>query len=314
MISEDNNNDDDYIFPPLANTCQQCQTRTLRQEYMLHMMEQPSPKASFTPQQASSCKYPLQFLWNFANAILNDKTGDLLEYHHHQTPKIQSHMEQFIWNWDTMTRQNNRIIFFVNKTEIPKDCQGNIIYRRICCNYYEQKKDAYRTWITMSGNLINYLGDCGTPTADLLTMKLLLNSVISTPNTKFMCKDIKYFYLCTPMAQYEYFRMKLELFPKDILEYNLLNKVNANGNVYCKVRWGMYGLPQAGIIAQNLLEKFLLTSGYKQSQITPRYRMHTWRPINFVLVVNNFGIKYISKEHVHHLINTLKQDYKIDEN
>jgi hypothetical protein len=40
---------------------------------------------------------------------------------------------------------------------------------------------------------------------------------------------------------------------------------------------------------------------------------HNWRPILFTLVVNNFGVKYINKAHVHHLIKTLKIDYAIDE-
>jgi hypothetical protein len=110
----------------------------------------------------------------------------------------------------------------------------------------------------MGGNLINYPGDCGTPTADLLTVKLMLNSVISTPNAKFMTINIKDFYLMTPMDWYEYFWMKLELFPPDIVEeYKLRNKVDADGNVFCEVRQGMYGLPQAGIIAQDLLTKRL---------------------------------------------------------
>jgi hypothetical protein len=57
----------------------------------------------------------------------------------------------------------------------------------------------------MGGNLVNYPGDCGTPTADLLTVKNLLNSVISTSNPKFMTLNLKDFYLMTPMKQYEYF-------------------------------------------------------------------------------------------------------------
>jgi hypothetical protein len=89
----------------------------------------------------------------------------------------------------------------------------------------------------MGGNLINYPGDCGTPTVGLLTIKLLLNSVISTPYAKFTCINIKDFYLCTPMMQYEYFWMKLELFPNDIIEeYDLCNKVSARGEVHCTVR------------------------------------------------------------------------------
>ena len=151
----------------------------------------------------------------------------------------------------------------------------------------EKERDKYRTRITIGGNLINFPGDCGTPTADLLTVKLLFNSIISTPNAKFMSIDIKDFYLCTPMKRYEYFRMKLELFPEDIIqEYDLRNKVDATGNVHCEVRRGMYGLPQAGIIAQELLQERLLKAGYRQSKVTPGYWKHDWRPISFTLVTH----------------------------
>ena len=71
-----------------------------------------------------------------------------------------------------------------------------------------------------------------------------------------MTLDLKDFNLMTPMKRYEYFRMKLELFPLDIIDlYDFRNKVDHNGNVHCKVRWGMYRLPQAGIIAQELLQE-----------------------------------------------------------
>jgi len=140
---------------------------------------------------------------------------------------------------------------------IPQNRCKDITYGRIVCIYRSEKKDPYRTRITMGGNLINYSDDCGTPTADLLTVKLMLNSVISTPNAKFITIDIKDFYLMTPMDRYEYFRMKLELFPEDIIKV-------ADGNVFCEVRRGMYGLLQAGIIAQNLLTKRLHKAGYSQ--------------------------------------------------
>ena len=71
--------------------------------------------------------------------------------------------------------------------------------------YRDGKKDKYRTRITMGRNLVNYPGDWETPTANLLTVKLLLNSIISTPNAKFMTLDLKDFYLMTPMKRYEYF-------------------------------------------------------------------------------------------------------------
>jgi hypothetical protein len=50
--------------------------------------------------------------------------------------------------------------------------------------------------------------------------------------------------------------MKIDLFPQDIInKYNLCDNVDANGNVFCEVRRGMYGLPQAGIIAKELLKE-----------------------------------------------------------
>jgi hypothetical protein len=45
----------------------------------------------------------------------------------------------------------------------------------------------------MGGNLINNPDDCGTPTADLITVKILLNSIVSTLNAKFMTIDLKDF-------------------------------------------------------------------------------------------------------------------------
>jgi hypothetical protein len=42
------------------------------------METQSAPSA----QQASAQKYPLQFLFDWASSILDDKTGDLLEYRH----------------------------------------------------------------------------------------------------------------------------------------------------------------------------------------------------------------------------------------
>ncbi len=165
----------------------------------------------------------------------------------------------------------------------------------------------------MGGNLINYADNCGTPTADILTIKLLSNSIISTLNAKFMTININNFYLMTPMDCYEYFRMKIEFFSQDnINKYALRDKVDPDGNVFCKVQRGMYGLPQAGIIAQDLLTKRLHKAGYHQSTITPGYWRHDWHPISFTLAVDNFEMNYINKNNVNHLASILKQDYKID--
>ena len=51
----------------------------------------------------------------------------------------------------------------------------------------------------MGGNRINYPGEVGTPTADVMVAKIMLNSVVSTFNAKFMSIDISNFYLSTPL-------------------------------------------------------------------------------------------------------------------
>ena len=66
-------------------------------------------------------------------------------------------------------------------------------------SYCPEKGDPYCTQLTVGGNLIICPSDCGTPTVDLLVVKLLINIVISNPNTKFMTIYIKDFYLNTPM-------------------------------------------------------------------------------------------------------------------
>ena len=69
----------------------------------------------------------------------------------------------------------------------------------------------------------------------------------------------------------------------------------------------MYGLPQAGIIAQELLQERLAKVGYHQSKIIPGLWTHKTRKICFTLVVNNFAIKYTKLEDAQHLIDALKK-------
>jgi hypothetical protein len=115
--------------------------------------------------------------------------------------------------------------------QIPQNQCKDITYSRLDCADNSEKKDLYNTRITIGGNLINYPDDC-----NLLTVKLMLNSIISTPGAKFLTMDIKDFHLMTPIDRSEYFCMKLELFsPVIINEYRLHEKVDADGNVFRKV-------------------------------------------------------------------------------
>ena len=67
---------------------------------------------------------------------------------------------------------------FIFKHEITSDRFKDVTYARIVSNYRPEKKDPNKCRINVGGNMVNYPGDCGTTTSDLLTVKLLLNSVI----------------------------------------------------------------------------------------------------------------------------------------
>ena len=129
-----------------------------------------------------------------------------------------------------------------------------------------------------------------------------------------MTLDVKNFYLNTPMTRYEYYvRIKIDVPEAIIVEYKLREKVTTDGHVYVKIQKGVYGLPQAGILAQQLLEQRLNQQGYSQSKAVPGLWTHATRPISFTLVVDDFGVKYVGKEHAMHLISILKQSYEISE-
>ncbi len=113
------------------------------------------------------------------------------------------------------------------------------------------------------------------------------------------------------MVRYEYMRLKLADMPTDVIEhYKLLDVTTPDGYVYCEIRKGMYGLPQAGIIAQELLAKRLKEHGYSQSKTTPGLWKQEWRPIIFSLVVDDFGVKYVGEEHAQHLLKTIQKYYQ----
>ena len=56
--------------------------------------------------------------------------------------------------------------------------------------------------------------------------------------------------------------------------------------------------------------KSLAPDGYYEVAHTPGIWRHTTRPIQFSLVVDNVGVKYLGKEHVDHLVHWLKKHYK----
>jgi len=272
-----------------------------------------------TPQKMAARRIPMTWFCEMANSVIGDN-GELLEYRH----LIANETTRATWTHSYgneigrlaqgMPGRNTgtNTIFFIKRNQVPHDRAKDVTYGLITTLIRPEKIDEpNRTRLVAGGDRVHYPGDAGTPTADLLTVKLLLNSIISTPNAKFMTLDIKDFYLNTPMARYEYMRLRLADMPKDVIEHYKLDEIaTPDGYIYCEIQKGMYGLPQAGIIAQQLLEERLEKDGYRQSKITPGLWTHDTRPISFSLVIDDFGVKYVGEENAQHLLDTVQKYYR----
>ena len=93
-------------------------------------------------------------------------------------------------------------------------------------------------------------------------IKLHWNSVLSTPNAQFASFDVSNFYLGTRLPRPEFMRLPLTIIPQEIVDAYNLKELAEDGWVYCRIDGGMYGLPQAGKIAHDVLVNRLRTTGY----------------------------------------------------
>jgi hypothetical protein len=84
-----------------------------------------------------------------------------------------------------------------------------------------------------------------------------------------------------------------------------------DGWVYIEVRKGMYGLKQAGLLANQLLQKRLEPFGNYSARHTLGLWLHKIRPIAFSPIVDDFTVKYVGKQHADHLRDALLRSYEL---
>jgi hypothetical protein len=105
--------------------------------------------------------------------------------------------------------------------------------------------------------------------------------------------------------------ISLSSLPQETIDkYDLINLAQ-DGKVYIEIQKEMYGLPQAGILANELLQRNLAKDGYLPTQHTHGLWTHDTHPISFSLVVDDFGVKYVGGEHAEHLMACIKKKYNI---
>jgi hypothetical protein len=197
------------------------------------------------------------------NAVINQDTSASMEY----LQLIQDETTFPVWNKAAAKKfgrlaqgvggriEVSNTSFFIPHQSVPT---GEIVfYGPFVVDSRPNKTETHRVLLTVGGKLIQYPGDVSTCSSDLTTSKCLWNSTISTEGAKYMCLDVNNFYLGTPMDSFEYMRIPIKIIPHEIIaEYNLLSLVSY-GHMYIEVQKGMYGLPQASILTNQLLSLHL---------------------------------------------------------
>jgi hypothetical protein len=251
-----------------------------------------------------------------ANAVIHPVTGKEMEYSAlMKDPHLQPLWTRGFGNEYGRLFQGIRDIpgtdtcFFIKLKNIPKD--RKITYSKIVCDYKPHKKEKERVRLTVGGDILDYSGDVATSMADITTFKILINSTLSTEDAAMMMMDIKSYYLGTPLPRLEYMKMLLSRFPKEIIQKYNLNALAVDDWVYIEIRKGMYGLKQAGLLANQLLQTRLAPFGYYPARHTPGLWLHKTRPISFTLVVDYFAVTYVGKQHAEHLRNALLRTYEL---
>jgi hypothetical protein len=216
---------------------------------------------------------------HFIGAISDGNTGDVLKYQHLMKMDNHKHVcaHGFLNELGGLFQGIRNIpgtdtCFFIPKSHIPAHKRPT--YGHICCNYQPQKEEKHCIRLTFGGNPIDYPDNKSTPMANLTTAILLINSTISTLGAKFLGIDLT-ISTSTPPCQ--------------------------------TIQKGMYGLPQAVILANQLLEECLATKDYYQCQHTPGLWLwrHVWRNITSCLVIDDFGIKVTNMHNMDNLVDVL---------
>ena len=132
----------------------------------------------------------------------------------------------------TRMKTGTNTIFFIHPSKIPKN--KKVTYCRIVSPIRPLKLEVHRMRVTVEGDHLDYDSNTSAVPAQLYTVKLYLNSTISTLGARYMTINIKDFFYGTPMElpDYEYAQLSIELIPQEIIDPYHLIKLTVNNKVY----------------------------------------------------------------------------------
>ena len=204
-----------------------------------------------------------------------------------------------------------RPIKFAN---IPTRKQSAIsYYNPQCKTKIKPSGKLYRVRGTFGGDRSNYNGVTASYQAAMSTVKLLLNKNISIDDSRWMTMDVADMYLHSrlPDDQYEYMVLNIDEIPQEIIDtYKIMDYVSTGDTkAYVEVTGCLYGMKQAGYIANKDIVEHLNNNGYTQHPNTPCLFKHTTDDIEFTLITDDFGVRYGNKAAADKLLEVMSRKY-----
>ena len=129
---------------------------------------------------------------------------------------------------------------FIRHSLLPPNTK--VTYTCFVCNHRPLKSEKWRVHLVVGGYELSCTYDTGSPAANLLKTKILLNSFMSYSDkgTPFMILDLKDHLFASPMQTPKYMKIPQKYFlPNFINKYNLDSKFHMRC-IYCKITKGMY--------------------------------------------------------------------------
>jgi hypothetical protein len=228
----------------------------------------------------------------------------------------KSHSGPYAMYWEQVDAEEMERLFTsgtlrpIHASDIPPNRRAT--YMNPVCSKKERDTGAvkFRTRATIGGDRIDYPYNKTAITANLESIKILLNAMISD-DAHFATMDIEDFYLGTPLPHPEYIRIPTRFIPPKVIAYYKLKEFIQNGALYCAVLKTHYGLPQAGALSQQRLFEHLRNHGYYQLGQSQSLFRNDDGSVRFDLVVDDFAVVWRDKRGIQHLIATLRKLYTI---
>ena len=251
-------------------------------------------------------------IWHTCNAVGSNAT-DGLTYRYHSASRGAEGDKWAAAHAIELNRlvKIHQTMEFIYDTDIPHKYKM-MYYNPVLTKKVKNGELVYRVRGTAGGNNSSYEGDKTAYVADMTTFKILCNKTISDKHLTMSTADISDMYLHSTLQEPEYMWIHLSDIPAaSLAQFKVHTYVTPGATkVAVRIKGGMYGLPQAGLLAQEKLVKVLYDNGYYMCKNTTCLFKHDVLDTVFTLTVDDFAISHRPGD-LTHLLDTLRAVYPI---